>query len=262
MATPKTASATPRPTARRALGKRPDRGRAQRPHADHLRPDRTRTPASSTSRRPSPPAKSSSSSRIASANGSGRTRTAPQRLARDYNDTFNNLRLRTYDGSHLTFPGMNREHLRNNDLDKHQKDAVWRILQSDNTLLAHCRGCRQDLEMIAAAMEMRRLGLAQKADDRRAQSSGRAMGRGVPAALSAGAYLRRRQRAFAAGNRQKAMSRIATGNYDAVIVSHSSFEILPGIGRDVQPLRRATDRRSWKRPSAKPRPRRATTAAS
>ena len=61
------------------------------------------------------------------------------RLARYYNDTFNNLRLRTYDGSHLTFPGMNRSMLRENDLDKHQKDAVWRILQNDNTLLAHCR---------------------------------------------------------------------------------------------------------------------------
>jgi hypothetical protein len=75
------------------------------------------------------------------------------RLARYYNDTFNNLRLRAYDGSHLTFPGMNRSMLRREDLDKHQKDAVWRILQNDNTLLAHCVGagimppaglCRED----------------------------------------------------------------------------------------------------------------------
>ncbi len=63
-----------------------------------------------------------------------------QRLARYYNDTFNNIRLRTYDGSHLTFPEMNTSLLRANDLDKHQKDAVWRTIQCDNTLLAHCVG--------------------------------------------------------------------------------------------------------------------------
>jgi hypothetical protein len=63
-----------------------------------------------------------------------------RRLARFYNDRFNNIRLRTYDGSHLTFPGLNRSLLRRNDLDKHQKDAVWRALQNDNTLLAHCVG--------------------------------------------------------------------------------------------------------------------------
>ena len=81
-----------------------------------------------------------------------------QRLSRLYNDTFNNIRLRTYDGSHLSFPGMNRSMLRKNDLDKHQKDAVWRILQNDNTLLAHCVGAGKTFEMIAAAMEMKRLG--------------------------------------------------------------------------------------------------------
>ena len=85
-----------------------------------------------------------------------------QRLARLYNDTFNNIRLRTYDGSHLTFPGMNRSLLRRNDLDKHQKDAVWRMLQSDNTLLAHCVGAGKTAVMAAAAMEMKRLGLAAK----------------------------------------------------------------------------------------------------
>jgi N12 class adenine-specific DNA methylase len=56
-----------------------------------------------------------------------------QRLARYYNDTFNNLRLRTYDGSHLTFPGMNRSMLHRSDLDKHQKDAIWRMLQKNRT---------------------------------------------------------------------------------------------------------------------------------
>jgi N12 class adenine-specific DNA methylase len=63
-----------------------------------------------------------------------------RRLARHYNDTFNNLRLRSYDGAHLTFPGMNRSMLRRDGLDKHQKDAAWRILQNSHTLLAHCVG--------------------------------------------------------------------------------------------------------------------------
>ena len=77
-----------------------------------------------------------------------------RRLARLYNDRFNNIRLRTYDGSHLTFPGMNRSLLRRNDLDQHQKDAVWRALQSDNTLLAHCVGAGKTAVMAATAMEM------------------------------------------------------------------------------------------------------------
>ncbi len=149
------------------------------------------------------------------------------RLARYYNDTFNNLRLRTYDGSHLTFPGMNRTMLRENDLDKHQKDAVWRILQNDNTLLAHVVGAGKTNVMVAAAMEMKRLGLAQKpmivVPNHLVEQWGAAFMALYPHAhiFVAG------KDAFAAGNRQKAMSRIATGNYDAVIVSHKSFELLP-----------------------------------
>ena len=111
----------------------------------------------------SPPARSSRSSRTASANGYGRTRTAPQRLARYYNDTFNNLRLRTYDGSHLTFPGMNRSHA-----------ARQRSRQApEGRRLAHrCRATTRcsriasararPAVMAAAAMEMKRLGLAKK----------------------------------------------------------------------------------------------------
>jgi N12 class adenine-specific DNA methylase len=150
-----------------------------------------------------------------------------ERLARYYNDTFNNLRLRTYDGSHLTFPGMNRSMLRRNDLDKHQKDAVWRILQNDNTLLAHCVGAGKTAVMTAAAMEMKRLGLATKpmivVPNHLVEQWGAAFLALYPQAhiFVAG------KDAFAAGNRQKAMSRIATGNYDAVIVSHKSFELLP-----------------------------------
>jgi N12 class adenine-specific DNA methylase len=149
------------------------------------------------------------------------------RLARDYNDTFNNLRLRAFDGSHLTFPGMAREHLRDHDLDKHQKDAVWRILQTGNTLLAHVVGAGKTFEMVAAAMELRRMGLAKKpmivVPNHLVEQWGAAFLQLYPQAhiFVAG------KDQFQAGNRQKAMSRIATGNYDAVIVSHSSFEKLP-----------------------------------
>jgi N12 class adenine-specific DNA methylase len=150
-----------------------------------------------------------------------------QRLARHYNDTFNNLRLRTYDGAHLTFPSMNRGVLRRQDLDKHQKDAVWRMLQNDHTLLAHVVGAGKTYEMVAAAMEMKRLRLANKpmivVPNHLVEQWGAAF-----LALYPNAHLFvAGKEAFAAGNRQKAMSRIATGNYDAVIVSHSGFEKLP-----------------------------------
>jgi N12 class adenine-specific DNA methylase len=149
------------------------------------------------------------------------------RLARDYNDRFNNLRLRTFDGSHLTFPGMAREHLRNRDLDKHQKDAVWRILQSGSTLLAHTVGAGKTYEMTAAAMELRRMGLAKKpmfvVPNHLVEQWGAAFLQLYP---HANIYVAGKD-SFSSGNRQKAMSRIATGNWDAVIVSHSSFEKLP-----------------------------------
>jgi N12 class adenine-specific DNA methylase len=150
-----------------------------------------------------------------------------ERLARLYNDTFNNLRLRTYDGSHLMFPGMNRVGLRNNDFDPHQKNAVWRMLQNKNTLIGQCVGAGKTNEIIAACMELKRVGLAKKPMI------------GVPNHLVeqwGAAFLALYPQAnifvggkdfFKAGNREKAMARIATGNYDAVIVSHKSFESLP-----------------------------------
>ena len=153
--------------------------------------------------------------------------TRAQRLARHYNDTFNNIRLRTFDGSHLTFPGMNKLVLREGDLDKHQKDAVWRMLQEGSTLLAHTVGAGKTWEITAAAMEMRRLGLATKpmivVPNHLVEQWGAAFLMLYPQAniLVAG------KEHFGAGNRQKAMARIATGNYDAVIVSHRSFEFLP-----------------------------------
>ena len=149
------------------------------------------------------------------------------RLARKYNDQYNCLRLRTYDGSHLTFPGMSRTLLRGNDLAPHQKNAVWRILQSDSALIGHVVGAGKTFTLVTAAMELRRLGIAQKTMFV------------VPNHLVeqwAGEFLKLYPQAnlyvagkdqFATGNRQRAMARIATGNYDAVIVSFKSFEFLP-----------------------------------
>ena len=149
------------------------------------------------------------------------------RLARTYNDCFNNLRLRTFDGSHLTMPGMAREHLRDHDLARHQKDAVWRILQSPSTLLAHVVGAGKTWTMAAAAMEMRRLGLAKKpmfvVPNHLVEQWGAEFLKLYPQAQL---FIAGKEH-FAAGNRQRAMARIASGNYDAVIVSHRSFEFLP-----------------------------------
>src|SRR5207244_9226301 len=85
--------------------------------------------------------------------------TRTERLARLYNDTFNSIRLRTYDGSHLTFPGMNRTGLRTNDLDPHQKNVVWRMLQNKNTLIGHCVGVGKRKAMAAACMEFKCMNL-------------------------------------------------------------------------------------------------------
>jgi P-type conjugative transfer protein TrbL len=149
------------------------------------------------------------------------------RLARDYNDRFNNLRLRNFDGSHLTMPGMVRENLRDGDLAKHQKDAVWRVLQSGSTLPAHVVGAGKTWTMAAAAMEMRRLGLAKKpmfvVPNHLVEQWGAEFLKLYPQARL---FIAGREH-FAAGNRERAMARIASGNYDAVIVSHRSFEFLP-----------------------------------
>jgi N12 class adenine-specific DNA methylase len=85
-----------------------------------------------------------------------------ERLAEEYNFRFNNLRLRDFDGSHLTLPGMVRTSLRDGDLAPHQKNAVWRILQGGSPLLAHVVGAGKTWTMTAAAMELRRLDLAKK----------------------------------------------------------------------------------------------------
>jgi len=149
------------------------------------------------------------------------------RLARDYNDRFNNLRLRTFDGSHLTLPGMARELLRDRDLAPHQKNAVWRILQSRSTELAHVVGAGKTWTMAASVMELRRMGLAKKpmlvVPNHLVEQWGAAFLQLYPQAKL---FVATKDH-FANGNRQRAMALIATGNYDAVIVSHRSFEYLP-----------------------------------
>jgi N12 class adenine-specific DNA methylase len=149
------------------------------------------------------------------------------RLAQEYNLRFNNIRLRDFDGSHLTLPGMVRTSLRDGDLAPHQKDAVWRILQGGSPLLAHVVGAGKTWTMTAAAMELRRLDLAKKpmfvVPNHLVDQWGAEFLKLYPQArlFVAG------KDHFESGNRQQAMARIATGNYDAVIVSHRSFEFLP-----------------------------------
>lgn len=140
-----------------------------------------------------------------------------------YNETFNNSRLREYDGSHLQFPGMNPEI----ELKPHQKNAVARILMGGNTLLAHCVGAGKSFEMMAACMEQKRLGLANKTV------------MVVPKALigqTASEFLRlypsanilvATERDFEKSRRKQFISRIATGDYDSIIMSHSQFEKIP-----------------------------------
>src|SRR5437660_4603752 len=150
-----------------------------------------------------------------------------ERLARLYNDTFNTIRLRTYDGSHLTLPGMNRSELRRGDLDPHQKSAVWRILQTKNTLIGHVVGAGKTNVITAACMELKRLSLAKKpmivVPNHLVEQWGAAFLALYPQATI---FVAGKEH-FQSGKREQAMARIATGNFDAVIISHKSFESLP-----------------------------------
>lgn len=140
-----------------------------------------------------------------------------------YNNTFNCMRLREYDGSYLEFPGMNPDiHLRT-----HQKNAIARILLGGNTLLAHVVGAGKSYTMMAACMEQKRLGLANKTvlvvpKSLIGQAAGEFM-RLYPAAN----LLVATERDFEKSRRQRFVSRIATGDYDCIIMSHSQFERIP-----------------------------------
>lgn len=140
-----------------------------------------------------------------------------------YNENFNNIRLREYDGSHLTFPGMNPDI----NLRKHQINAIARILYGGSTLLAHCVGAGKSFEMIASGMELKRLGLANKSiyvvPNHLTEQMGAEFLRLYPSAN----ILVTTKKDFQKQNRRRFVSRIATGAYDAIIIGHSQFEKIP-----------------------------------
>ena len=149
--------------------------------------------------------------------------TRREKLTKMYNEKFNSIRPREYDGSHITFNGMNPEI----ELREHQKNAVAHILYGGNTLLAHAVGAGKTFEMVSAAMESKRLGLCNKSLFV------------VPNHLTeqwAAEYLQlypsanilvASKKDFETKNRKKFCGRIATGDYDAVIIGHSQFEKIP-----------------------------------
>ena len=146
-----------------------------------------------------------------------------EKLCAIYNEHFNSIRPREYDGSHLTFPGMNPEI----ELRPHQKNAVAHQLYGDNVLLAHVVGSGKTYEMVAAAMESKRLGLAQKSlfvvPNHLTEQWGAEFLQLYPGAN----ILVATKRDFEPANRKKFCARIAMGNYDAVIIGHSQFERIP-----------------------------------
>lgn len=146
-----------------------------------------------------------------------------QELVEKYNNLFNSTRPREYDGSHLKFPGMTPDI----ELKPHQKNAVAHVLYGDNTLLAHCVGAGKTFEMTAAAMESKRLGLCQKSlfvvPNHLTEQWASDFLRLYPGAN----ILAATKKDFEPANRKKFCSRIATGDYDAVIIGHSQFEKIP-----------------------------------
>ena len=144
-------------------------------------------------------------------------------LCKKYNELFNSIRPREYDGSHIQFTGMTPEIT----LMPHQKNAVAHILYGNNTLLAHCVGAGKTFQMIAAGMESRRLGLSQKnlyvVPNHLTEQWGSDFLRLYPGAN----VLVATKKDFEPANRKKFCSRIATGDYDAIIIGHSQFERIP-----------------------------------
>ena len=150
-------------------------------------------------------------------------------LCQIYNERFNSIRPREYDGSHIQFEGMNPEIT----LMSHQKNAVAHILYGNNTLLAHCVGAGKTFQMIAAGMEAKRLGLSQKnlyvVPNHLTEQWGSDFLRLYPGAN----ILVATKKDFEPANRKRFCSRIATGDYDAVIIGHTQFEKIP-LSRERQ----------------------------
>lgn len=161
-----------------------------------------------------------------------------QRLCKMYNEKFNSIRPREYDGSHIRFDGMNPEI----KLRKHQINGIARILYGGNTLLAHEVGAGKTFTMVAAAMEAKRLGLCNKSmfvvPNHIVEQFSSEFLQLYPSAN----ILVTTKKDFETGNRKKFCSRIATGDYDAVIISHSQFEKIPmSVERQTQILQKQID---------------------
>lgn len=152
-----------------------------------------------------------------------------EQLTQLYNEKFNSIRPREYNGEHLTFPNMNPEIT----LRKHQKDAIAHILYGNNVLLAHVVGAGKTYEMAAACMELKRLGISQKAmfvvPNHLVEQWGAEFLQLYPSAN----ILVTTKRDFEKSRRKRFVSRIATGDYDAIIIGHSQFEKIP-ISRERQ----------------------------
>ena len=152
-----------------------------------------------------------------------------QTLVRQYNEEMNSIRPREYDGQHIRFAGMNPEIT----LREHQKNAIAHVLYGGNTLLAHEVGAGKTFEMVAAAMESKRLGLCQKSlfvvPNHLTEQWASEFLRLYPSAN----ILVTTKKDFESHNRKKFCARIATGDYDAVIIGHSQFERIP-ISRERQ----------------------------
>ena len=163
-----------------------------------------------------------------------------KRLTRYYNDNYNSTVERQYDGSHLTFPGMNPAI----KLDKHQKDVVWRTLQKGNTLIAHCVGAGKTFSMQAAGMEMRRLGIARKPlyalpnnvveqfvrEFRQLYPNAKILkltNADLPEIEGKGKQKTKAQILKDRETRTKTLTRIQTEDWDVIVVSHTLFERLP-----------------------------------
>lgn len=144
-------------------------------------------------------------------------------LCRKYNEIFNSIKPRAYDGSHIRFSGMSPEI----NLRPHQRNAVARMLYGGNSLLAHCVGAGKTFEIVAAAMESRRLGLSKKnlvvVPNHLTEQWGADFLRLYPGAN----VLVATKKDFEPQNRKKFCSRIATGDYDAIVIGHSQFEKIP-----------------------------------
>ena len=159
-------------------------------------------------------------------------------LCKTYNELFNSIRPREYDGSHIRFVGMNPEIT----MMQHQKNAVAHILYGENTLLAHCVGAGKTFEMVAAGMESRRLGLSHKnlyvVPNHLTEQWGSDFLRLYPGAN----ILVATRKDFEPANRKKFCSRIATGDYDGIIMGHSQFEKIPlSIERQIAAIERQID---------------------